>query len=145
MVDLFDYQGKWEKLVDKAISSDYESLSANEKVWLNVQYLTDSIRNGGLISYYYNSPADTLEDCQKALDVLGVANMKYLIEQMNRLFPGGVPKDITARNQIINTWPEEDEKLETFLEEIEKVASAEAETVEAKLVEFIQQTGIGAD
>ena len=103
MVDLFDYQGKWEKLVDKAISSGYESLSANEKVGLNVQYLTDSIRNGGLISYYYNSPADTIEDCQKALDVLGVANMKYLIEQMNRLFPGGVPKDITVRNQIINT------------------------------------------
>jgi hypothetical protein len=143
MADLFNFQEKWEKLVDKAISSGYESLTPDEKVWLNAQYLTNSIGNGGLISYYNNSPADTLEDCLRALEVLGATRMKALMERMNKLFPGGVPKEITARNEVINSWPEDDEDLEKLLEEIEGLASSEAEKVEVKLVEFIQRTGIG--
>lgn len=143
MADLFNFQEKWEKLVDKAISSGYESLTPDEKAWLNTQYLTNSIGNGGLISYYYNSPADTLEDCLKALEVLGATRMKALMESMNKLFPGGVPKEITARNEVINSWPEDDEDLEKLLEEIEGLASSEAEKVEVKLVEFVQRTGIG--
>ena len=140
MGDLFDFQETWEELVDKAISGGYESLTPDEKVWLNAQYLTNSIGNGGLISYYYNSPADTLEDCLKALEILGATRMKGLMERINRLFPGGVPKDVTARNEIINAWPVDDGNLEKLHDDIENAASSE---VEAKLCEFIQRTGIG--
>jgi len=143
MDDLFDFQEKWEELVDKANSGGYESLSPDEKVWLNAQYLTNSIGNGGLISYYYNSPADTLEDCLKALEILGATRMKGLMERINRLFPGGVPKDVAARNEIINSWPEDDESLEELYDDIENIALSEMTKVESRLVEFIQQTGIG--
>jgi len=143
MSDLFDFQETWEELVDKAISGGYESLTPDEKVWLNAQYLTNSIGNGGLISYYYNSPADTLEDCLKALEILGATRMKDLMECINRLFPGGVPKDIAVRNEIINSWPENDEKFEKLHDDIENAALSEMTKVESRLVEFIQQTGIG--
>ena len=143
MADLFDFQGKWEKLVDKANTSGYESLTPDEKVWLNTQYLTNSIENGGLISYYYNSPADTLEDCLKALEILGATRMKGLMERINKLFPGGVPTDITARNDIISSWPVDDEELEKLHDEIENAAMLEVEKVEAKLVVFIQQKSMG--
>jgi hypothetical protein len=143
MDDLFDFQEKWEELVDKANSGGYESLSPDEKVWLNAQYLTNSIGNGGLISYYYNSPADTLEDCLKALEILGATRMKGLMERINRLFPGGVPKDVAARNEIINSWPKDDENLEELHDDIENAALSEMTKVESRLVEFIQQTGIG--
>lgn len=142
MDDLFDFQEKWEELVDKANSGGYGSLSPDEKVWLNAQYLTNSIGNGGLISYYYNSSADTLEDCLQALEILGATRMKGLMERINRLFPGGVPKDVATRNEIINSWPEDDENLEE-LDDIENVALSEMTKVESRLVEFIQQTGIG--
>ena len=143
MADLFDFQGKWEKLVDKANTSGYESLTPDEKVWLNTQYLTNSVENSGLISYYYNSPADTLKDCLKALEILGATRMKGLMERINKLFPGGVPTDITARNDIISSWPEDDEELEKLHDEIENAAMLEVETVEAKLIVFIQQKSMG--
>jgi hypothetical protein len=144
MTEPFDFQSKWEKLVCKAVSMGHESLSPDERVWLNVQYLTNSICNGGLISYYYNSPADTIEDCLKALEVIGADRIKTLMERMNTLFPGGVPKNITARNEVIDSWPEDDKDIERFLDKIEESASSEAEKVEAKLVKFIQKTGIGS-
>ena len=143
MTELFDFQNKWEKLVDKAGSNGYDSLLPNEKIWLNVQYLTNSIGDGGLISYYYNSPADTIDDCLKALEVIGATEMKALMERMNKLFPEGVPKDITARNEVISSWPDDDEGFEQLLEEIEELASLETIKVEYKLVLFIQKTGIG--
>lgn len=142
MGDLFDFQEKWEELVDKAISGGYESLTPDEKVWLNTQYLTNSIGNGGLISYYYNSPADKLEDCLKALEILGATRMKGLMERINRLFPGGVPKDVAARNEIINSWPENDENFEKLHDDIENAALSEMTKVESRLVEFIQQQAL---
>lgn len=139
-----DFQDKWEKLLDKAIKRGYESLTPIEKVWFNVQSLNNSIVVGGLISYYYNAPADRLEDCMKALEVLGADRMKAVLERMNRLFPSGVPRDTEARKyQIINSWPEGDEEFDDLLDEIEESASSEVQTLKAKLIEFIQKTGVG--
>jgi len=143
MVDLLIYQDKWEKLVDKATTNGYDSLGPVEKIWFNIQSLTIAIRRGGLISYYYNSPADTLDDCVRALDVLGATHMKEVIDRMNDLFPDGVPADtISRRDTIINTWSE-DKDFNHLLEEIEESAESAAGMLENKLVEFIQKSGLG--
>lgn len=142
-VDLLDYQDGWAALVDKAMANGYESLTPTEKIWLNTQYLTNSIRNGGLISYYYNSPADKLDDCMKALQILGASEMRATLECMNTLFPDGVPKDIIARNEVIDSWPDGDEQFDSLLDELEEMALTESGPLEARLVEFIQKTGMG--
>lgn len=142
MKDLFDFQPQWEQLVERVMARGYAALSADEKVWLNVQYLTNSISNGGLISYYYNSPADSIADCMQALDLIGATRMKALLEQTNRLFPGGVPTDLTARNEIINAWPDNDDAFDQARGRVEDAAVAETTEVEARLVEFIERTGL---
>ena len=44
---------RWERFGNVALSED-------EQAWLNLRSLIDSVANGGLISYFYNSGADKL-------------------------------------------------------------------------------------
>ena len=46
---------------------DYHSLSASERVWYNMRVPIDSVNNGGLVSYYYNSGADNIYDTLEIL------------------------------------------------------------------------------
>lgn len=64
-MDLFDFQEDWEKLVGKVFQHGYRSLTPEETVWFNVQSLTQAVNDGGLISFFYNSGADHLEDTLK--------------------------------------------------------------------------------
>ena len=62
----------WQALCEKRYGEPgYLALSDDEKVWLNVRALIDSTNNGGLISFFYNSYADTYQDYLSALDRLG--------------------------------------------------------------------------
>ena len=62
-MDLMDFQEHWEQLVDRAFEKGgYSRLSDDERVWFNLQSLTQAIYDGGIISYYYNSSADHLDD-----------------------------------------------------------------------------------
>jgi hypothetical protein len=142
MSELYDFQPGWERLVDRCLAQGYAALSPPERVWFNVQSLTRSIANGGLVSYYYNSPADTLADCLDALDLLGAAEMTGLMERMNGFFPDGVPADLTARNAVINAWPEDDDAFDRTMDEIEARALAEFPRVEAMLVRYLEDTGL---
>ncbi len=141
MAELFDYQDQWESLASRA-ADRYDTLAAGEKVWYNVQVLIQSIENGGLVSYYYNSYAERLDDCMASLDALDARKMKKLMLHMNALFPGGVPKDITKRNDIINSWPEDDEDFDEKMDALEDEALEEAGHLEVLLVEYIEQKGL---
>jgi hypothetical protein len=61
----------WEALCTRCEESGYTALSNDERVWFNIRSLIDSTENGGLISYFCNSGADTLSDCRAALHRLG--------------------------------------------------------------------------
>jgi hypothetical protein len=134
---LIDYQEQWKQLVDRALTYGLETLSCDEKVWFTVQSLIQDIHNGGLISFYYNSGADLLNDTFLALRALDAQKVIELMSRVNELFPSGVPKDITTRNEIINSWPD-DGTIDEILEPIENEVQQEAELLESKLVSFIQ-------
>ena len=134
---LIDYQEQWKQLVDRALTYGLGTLTCDEKVWFTVQSLIQDIQNGGLISFYYNSGADWLNDTFLALRALDAQKVIELMSRVNELFPSGVPKDITARNEIMNSWPD-DGTIDKILEPIENEVQQEAELLESKLVSFIQ-------
>ncbi len=75
----------WRSIEDKGLNN-YQALTETERVWYCVSCLTISVRNGGLVSYYYNSYADHIEDLMKALVTLGAKDMLDLVKRMNALF-----------------------------------------------------------
>ena len=92
--------GRWHELCDKWSRKGYAALTLPERIWFNVRSLIDLAQNGGLISYYYNSGADTLPDCLAALDSLGANDVRRQVERVNALFGGSVPPSQEARNRI---------------------------------------------
>ena len=62
-------------------------------MYFTVSPLIFSIRNGGLISYYYNSYADHISDCMESLRTLNAKEASSLVEAMNALFGESVPRD----------------------------------------------------
>ena len=132
----------WEALVDKWRQQGHGSLSGPEKVWFNVRALVDAITNGGLVSYYYNSGADTLPDCLIALERIGAVELKSTVERMNALFPGGVvPADLEARNSVISSWPDDGAK-DAALERLDNEAMPLLDSVERRLEDYLRRNGI---
>ncbi len=141
MHSLYDIHDKWEDLVEKAYSEGYDALSEHEKVWFNIQCLIQAVSGGGFIGYYSNAAADAVDDCVRALEVIGAANTRRLVERMNGLFEHGVPKDMDERNMEMDDWPTSNEAV---LNDIELAYFTQEEDVEELLVNFIVETGIGA-
>ncbi len=141
MNSLYDFHDKWTDLVEKEYSEGYDALTDHEKVWFNIQCLIQAINNGGFIGYYSNAEADAVDDCVHALDVIGAANSRRLVERVNGLFEHGVPKDMDERNMEMEHWPTSNEAV---LNDVEIAYFAQEEDVEGLLANFIVETGIGA-
>lgn len=109
---------RWLEVCERWGRRGYDSLSPVEKRWLNVRALIDSFENGGLISYFYNSYAETLQDCLRDLEDLGAVEVKAQVERLCARFPGGVSVDIDERNAVIQSWPDE-ESTDRFLRDID--------------------------
>ncbi len=86
MNSLYDFHDKWADIVEKSYSDGYDALTDHEKVWFNIQCLVQAVNGGGFIDYYSNKEADTVDDCVRALDVIGAANTRRLVERVNGLF-----------------------------------------------------------
>lgn len=107
MNSLADYQQQWVRVVEKAFAN-YGSLTPNERTWFNIQSLISAVDNGGLDSYYYNSPADHSVDTIEDIQMLGFPEVAALLMKVNQLFPGGkAPADIDERNDIMDAWTDE--------------------------------------
>ena len=134
-----DLYSKWTNLVGKALSS-YSSLSIDERVWFNVQVLIDSINNGGLISYYYNTGADCVYDLIEDLKVINMNIVAEIIIKFNlTLFPNmDVPSDINGRNEIIDNL---DEWLNEKIQTLEDKISEKMPELENQLTNFLQTKG----
>ncbi len=140
MTNLYDFHDKWADLVVKAYSEGYDALTDDEKAWYNIQCLIQAVNGGGFISYYSNADANAIDDCVRALDVIGAANTKRLVERVNGLFKHGVPKNMDERNMEMEHWPTSNDAI---LNDVEIAYFAQEEDVEELLVNFIVETGIG--
>lgn len=133
------WDSQWQALCDKWDREGYESLTPDEKTWLNIRSLIDSTNNGGLVSYFYNSGADTLNDCLEALTALEAEDVRGLVERLASLFPGNVPTSIDERNAIISSW-DGDSRIEGMLEQIDDELFPKLDAVEEKLESFIRRS-----
>ena len=131
-----DVCARWDR------GAGYGSLSNTERVWLNTRCLIDSIENGGLISYFYNSGADTLSDCLDALKRLGAQDVSKQVLRLCALFPGGVPETGDARNDVINSWSDDDPGIDATLEEIDERLMPMMSDLETRLTNFLRDAGV---
>lgn len=133
----------WHALCEKWTHSGYQSLSKTEKLWLNTRALIDAINDGGIISYYYNSGADSLEDCMGALRELESDEVLAVLQETNGLFPDGrVPTDVDGRNAVIGSWPD-DGRIDRRLSLMDRRLSGLLPVLERRREGYLHQsTGI---
>lgn len=134
----------WEALCDKYAARGYDSLSPDERLWINIRGLIDATENGGLISFFYNSGADTFPDCLAALDQLAASDVKAQVTRVTALFPEGVPETIEGRNEVINSWNDENEETDMLLEDVDHNLCELFEELELKLERFLRSRGLGS-
>jgi len=134
---LLDFQNNWEKLVDKGFQ-DYNSLTADEKIWLNLGSLISAVDNGGLISHYYNSGADRNKETIEDLIILGFTDIAEILKQINSWFPNEQPStDIEDRNEVISNWQQG--KYDELLDAYDNKFYEKEKELENKLVQHIER------
>lgn len=101
-----DLDARWRDVCNRHWTLGRETLSGPERVWVDVRMLIDSIENGGLISYFYNSGADDLASCRDALIEIDASDVLLLVDRVADLFGDPVPRTVDARNQLMASWPE---------------------------------------
>jgi hypothetical protein len=134
-----DLDREWEGLCGRLEDVGYARLSNDERTWLNVRWLIDSVENGGLISYFYNSGADTFLDCRAALDQLGAQTVIAHVDRVAGLFGPEVPLTLEKRNAVIDSWPD-DGVRDRILEEVDGQVLPLMHELEDKLEAFLAQT-----
>ena len=125
---------EWYKLCNRWTSKGYTSLNEFERVWLSVRELIDCTNNGGMISYFYNSGADHLDDCIASLEQLGADEVKEQVFRLCCLFQNGVPRTPQGRNEVISSW---DQSIEGLLDEIDEATFLLVPDLEVRLDEFV--------
>lgn len=132
---LNDFHNDWITLVDKA-NTDYQSLTQAERVWFNTERLIAEVDNGGLISLYYNSFADTMDETLQDLELLDAHEVRELLMKMNALFPGSMPsRNSEVRNMLIDSW--EDGMHDDLLRKLDARFYELAADLERKLIDYI--------
>ena len=130
----------WRSIEERS-GRDYSTLSEPERVWYNATRVTICVRNGSLISYYYNGYAEHVDDLLISLSVLGADDMLALVKRMNVLFGEPMPKSLEGLNDVIDSWedggPEEDES-----DRIAEVEQAAADQVDELLIHYSRVHGI---
>jgi hypothetical protein len=130
----------WRSIEEKGLNN-YQALTAPERVWYCVSCLTISARNGGLVSYYYNSHADHIEDLMTSLVTLGATDMLELMNRMNALFSRPIPIDLELLYEEIASW-DDDVSKEAECERIGELEQAAASDLEQKLEMYSREHGI---
>ena|GEM_PF-3418928 len=131
----------WKALCDRRKSLGYSALSDGDRVWLNVRWLIDSVENGGLISYFYNSAADTFADCHRALLELSAHDVLLRVECVAALFGAEVPATVVARAEVIDAWPD-DVGRDQLLEQIDEELMPMMSELEDQLRTFLIRVGL---
>jgi hypothetical protein len=135
---------EWYALCDKLNNSGYDSLTPDERIWLDLRALIDFTNNGGLISYFYNSGADNYSQCLEALRRLEAVELLTELKRIGALFPGGVPTDIDTRNEIINSWENSPSAkvIDATLEDVHDRVQPLVDDLEKTLEQFVRRQGL---
>ncbi|OJU13691.1 MAG: hypothetical protein BGN88_06600 [Clostridiales bacterium 43-6] len=137
---MFEWQDKWDAVVDKGCS-DYSSLTKEERICFNIRCLIDAVNNGGIISYYYNSGADYWIETVADLKSLGLGKAAELILKVNALFPNQKPSlDLEERNNQFDEFEEDDEKIEELLDYVDTSFYEMQDEIEAVFEAYITKT-----
>ena len=126
--------------IDRKAEKDYSTLTEPERVWYTTTKFIICVRDGGLISYYYNGYARYVADLLSSLDILGAVDAKALVLKINALFDVEVPDTSEALNDAIISWPEMPEYRIT--EENAEAELAAAKDAEARLNDYALRHGI---
>ncbi|QDU87565.1 hypothetical protein Pla175_09300 [Pirellulimonas nuda] len=134
----------WDELWDKYREVDYEGLKQPEQVWLNTRAFIDSVNNGGLISFFYNSGADLYDDTVFALGELKAFEALEALESFGKLFGDDVPFDIDERNRIISAWEDNGPEVKAC-ENVDKVLYPLFPKLEETLEAYLIEHGLDPD
>ncbi len=105
-------------VADRIIDTAFSSLTERERVFFLLWSYASVVDNGGLPSFFYNSPADYYSETLDAFRKLKLENFALLLERSTELlFAGDVPPDNDDRNAALD----EIEGDDAIDEEIEKL------------------------
>jgi hypothetical protein len=129
----------WDRLRDRIERDGYESLTAREGAWVSVRSLIDTIQNGGLISYFYSSAADHIEECRAALRMLRQEAVLDCLDRAAELFPPDSLASVETRNEAISEWGDDDEEIDETLDEIDEELRELYEGLEEALDRYVME------
>ena len=134
-----EVQSAWEKIVDIGFS-DYQKLTRDQRVWFNIEPLTTD----GLWDHYMNSGADKNADTIEDLEYLNFSSIANQLRKFNKkYFPKGVPEGPDARQEQLDTFPEE--QLEENIDQMDDKFWDVSDDLERALLDHINKTGIGKE
>lgn len=132
-------QSAWEKIVNTGFS-DYFKLTRDQRVWFNIEPLTTD----GLWDHYINYGADKNADTIEDLEYLNFSTIANQLRKFNETyFPEGVPEGPDARQEQFDKFPED--QLEKDIDEMDNKFWEKCSDLEMKLLEHINNTGIGKE
>lgn len=134
-----DRECKWQLLCDRRKRLGYESLSPDERLWIILRSLIDNVENGGLISYFYNSGADTLPECRNALRRLNALDVLEHVDRVAGLFGADVPTTVEERNRVLDSWRDDDAR-DALLEEVDEELMPLMRDLDRKLDAFLDSS-----
>lgn len=137
-----EWESAWKSLVDKEANEGYQSLTADERILFNIESLIIAADDGGIISFYYNSGAEHMEETIEDLRSIKATNIIKMLKRINALFPNGRPStNIDERNLVISSWynGKKDAKYENLLEKMDDKFYSQQEDLELKLVPIIRK------
>jgi hypothetical protein len=129
----------WDRLLDRIDRDGYESLTAREGAWVSVRSLIDTTRGGGLISYFYSSAADHIDDCRAALRMLKQSAVLDCLDRAAELFPEDSLDTVETRNEAISSWSDDDEEIDETLEYIDDELRDLFDGLEEKLDRYVME------
>ncbi|MDX2178609.1 MAG: DUF4375 domain-containing protein [Bryobacteraceae bacterium] len=91
-----------DRVIVECLASGLARLEPQDRIFYLIWSHGALLENGGHSSFFYNSGADHYLETIAALEDLGLrAYAEFLRRVAAMLFDGDVPRDITARNEII--------------------------------------------
>jgi hypothetical protein len=129
----------WDRLLDRIDRDGYESLNAREAAWVSVRSLIDTTQGGGLISYFYSTAADHLEECRAALRMLKQSAVLDCLDRAAELFPEDSLDNVETRAEVISAWSDDDEEIDATLEDIDDELRDLFDGLEEKLDRYVME------
>lgn len=112
--DLESYlMSRSEAVYDRFFADGYDSLNAEDKVFVAIWSLDGQVNNGGFDQYFFNETGELWKETLWALEAIGSEHITGLFKQAIAVFPGSGPAldDEERREQVLAFGERESEIL----------------------------------